>query len=229
MNKILLFVAALLLAASTSAQNFVVIGPGVGGGASAGVSASSDVTPIISRIDSIERFLSGSDTFAITPGDPSRTTPNVFDWNTNTVNDIRATDYKVTTNPDAIEPLTTIDFPDGETTTFYIIGPLYINDTTFPNIAGAEIEAVNQNGIITYSLIRQMFRLTTQTDWPNTSFNDLTSQNNNVGEFRQASIDYIFTLIPTLTLTQRIVDLESLVIDLEARVSELEVADEDGI
>ena len=74
-----------------------------------------------------------------------------------------------------------------------------------------------------------MFRLTTQTDWPNTSFNDLTSQNNNVGEFRQASIDYIFTLIPTLTLTQRIVDLESLVIDLEARVSELEVADEDGI
>lgn len=227
MNKILLFVAALLLATSTSAQNFVVIGPGVGAGA--GASASSDVTPLISRLDSIERFLSGSDTFAITPGDPSRTTPNVFDWNTSTINDIRATDYKVTTDPDAIEPLTTISFPNGETTTFYIIGPLYINDTTFSNIAGAEIEAINQDGIITYSLVRQRFRIAGQADWPNTSFNDLTSQNINVGEFRQASIDYIFTLIPTLTLAQRIIDLEDLVIDLEARVSELEVADEDGI
>ena len=133
--------------------------------------------------------------FEITPADPTLTSPNVFDWNTSSINDIRATAFYITQDTSESTPLTELDIPLGETETFYIVGPLYFSDTEFSNIAGVTIDATNTDGVLTFELVEQRFT-NDVASWPNTTYDDLNSTNGNVGEFRQASADFLFTAKP---------------------------------
>jgi len=133
--------------------------------------------------------------FQITPADPALTSPNVFDWNTSSVNDIRVTAFYITQDTSDSTPLTELNIPLGETETFYIVGPLYTSDTQFSNIGGATIEATNTGGVLSFNLVEQRFTAAIAS-WPNTTYDDLNSTNSNVGEFRQASADFLFTSVP---------------------------------
>ena len=144
--------------------------------------------------------------FAITPADPALTAPNVFDWNVNQVNDIRATAFYITQDPSSSEPLTELVVPLGETVEFIIVGPLYTSDTVFGNIGGVRLNATNTDGILSFEHIEQRFTPAVAT-WPNTTYDDLTQTNATVGEFRQASADFLFTNIP--------VDLSQLASDVK--------------
>jgi len=130
--------------------------------------------------------------FAITPANRELTSPNVFDWNTTAINDIRATAFYITQDPDSDEPLTELIVPVGSTQTFYIVGPLYSSDTVFSNIGGAQIEVTNNAGELSFNLVTQQFSDDIE-NWPNNTFNSLTESNDNVGEFTQLSADYLFT------------------------------------
>ena len=133
--------------------------------------------------------------FAITPADPSLTSPNVFDWNTTAVNDIRATAFYVTEDPSSSDPLTELVLPLGETKTIYIVGPLYSSDTVFGNIGGVKIEVTNNDGVLGFVRLEQLFTPAVGS-WPETTYDELTQSNGNIGEFRQVSADYIFTPVP---------------------------------
>ena len=116
---------------------------------------------------------------------------NVFDWNTSSYNDIQARDFYVSLDPDSAVPITELNVANGATETFYIVGPLYTNNAgAFSNIGGAEVEVTNTAGVLSYNLIGQQF--TDATNWPGLTYNELTATNANVGEFRQASGDFLF-------------------------------------
>jgi len=136
--------------------------------------------------------------FAISLPDPARTDLNVFDWNTTAVNDIRAIDFHITTDPSSSIPLTELVVPLGETLAFQLKGPLFNTPTTFANIAGAVIEATNNNGVLSFNLVEQMFSGSAESlaAWPNITYDALNESNTNVGEFRQASADFLFTDVP---------------------------------
>ena len=146
--------------------------------------------------------------FAITPADPALTTPNVFDWNVNQVNDIRATAFYITQDSSSSTPLTELVVPLGETVEFMIVGPLYSSDTVFGNIGGVRLNATNTDGVLSFEHIEQRFTPAVAT-WPNTVYDDLNQSNATVGEFRQASADFLFTDIP-VDLSQLASDVKSL-------------------
>ena len=146
--------------------------------------------------------------FAITPADPALTAPNVFDWNTSQVNDIRATAFYITQDRSSSTPLTELVVPLGKTIEFIIVGPLYSSDTFFGNIGGVRLNATNTDGILSFERIEQRFTPAVAT-WPNTTYYDLNQSNTNVGEFRQASADFLFTDIP-VDLSQLASDFKQL-------------------
>ena len=146
--------------------------------------------------------------FAITPADSALTSPNVFDWNVNQVNDIRATAFYITQDPSSSTPLTQLVVPLGETVEFIIVGPLYSSDTVFGNIGGVRLNATNTDGVLSFEHIEQRFTPAVAT-WPNTTYDDLNQSNATVGEFRQASADFLFTDVP-VNLSQVASDVKGL-------------------
>ena len=160
------------------------------------------------EIDKSTELTLASTCFSITPADPALTTPNVFDWNVNQVNDIRATAFYITQDPSSSTPLTQLVVPLGETVEFIIVGPLYSSDTVFGNIGGVRLNATNTDGVLSFEHIEQRFTPAVAT-WPNTTYDDLNQSNATVGEFRQASADFLFTDVP-VNLSQVASDVKGL-------------------
>ena len=126
----------------------------------------------------------------------------------NQVNDIRATAFYITQDSSSSEPLTELVVPLGETVEFIIVGPLYTSDTVFGNIGGVRLNATNTDGILSFEHIEQRFTPAVAT-WPNTTYDDLNQTNATIGEFRQASADFLFNDVP-VNLSQVASDVKGL-------------------
>jgi len=170
-----------------------------------------DDSDLQAQVDELRALLLGN-TWSITPatdGDLTR----VFDWNTGTQNDILCNRYKVTIDPDSIDPLTELVIPFGETVTAHIIGVLAMgNGASNNNVGGVKVELTNTDGVLSGVLVEQHFLA--GTDWENLSYNQLTGTNANVGALTDGNLAHIFTAIPGL-----IQDDDS---ELEARIAAIE-------
>jgi len=112
----------------------------------------------------------------------------VFDWNTTQANDILFSQFKVTDVGSSSAPLQSVIFPEG-TKTIYLIGTLAASGGN--TIGGAEIEVLNTDGVLSFTLIRQIYD--SGTDYLVPSWDDLSQSNSNVGVFTQAMGDLIFS------------------------------------
>jgi len=120
----------------------------------------------------------------IIPGDST----DVFDWNTSSTNDIVRSAFKITEDSAISVPSAEIEFINGVPKIIYVIGPLGLGTNT----GGAEVEVLNTDGVLSYTLLSQKF--INSVNYLDLSWNDLTSSNTNVGSFTQAMGDFIFML-----------------------------------